>query len=64
MVKDQKDCKAAVNKVIPHPGDRNLACLREAVTHFTGTLMCYNEEPGGKIRVQFDGYYMMGSDFF
>jgi hypothetical protein len=56
-VQSKKGWKHPINKVIKNPGKKNMACLHEAVSHFTGSPLFVKELPGNKLLVQAPGYY-------
>jgi hypothetical protein len=57
-VQDDKHWKNPINKVITKPSSEELACLREAVVYYTGSMITVTEMKGNKIRVEADGYYL------
>lgn len=57
MVKNPKGWKFPIKAVIDNPGKKNLACLEEAISHFTGGFATITELKNGKLRVKAQGYY-------
>jgi hypothetical protein len=59
LVQNKKHWKNPINATIENPGEEQVACIEEAVIHFTGSIPDVVTLKGGKIRVQAEGYYAM-----
>lgn len=56
-VQNKEHWKNPIDCVIDNPGEENLACLREAIIHFTGSVPSIEKLKDGKIHVTAAGYY-------
>lgn len=56
-VKDSKDWKNPINKVLDNPTPKYLNLIDRAVIHFTGDGITVTPLKGGKVRVNAPGYY-------
>lgn len=58
MVQNKLGWKYEINKVVENPGKQNLMCVREAITHFTGSVPTFlYSEDGLKVHIRAAGYY-------
>lgn len=59
LVQNKTNWKNPINATIENPGEEQVACIEEAVIHFTGSIASVNALKNGKIRVRAEGYYAM-----
>lgn len=57
QVQNPKGWKFPINKVVDNPGQKNLACLTEAIIFFTGSVPTISEVGIGRVRIRAAGYY-------
>lgn len=56
-VKDKKNWKNGVSRLMFKPGSGKKDLIETAVAHYTGSETIWTPATGGKVRIEFAGYY-------
>ena len=56
-VKNKRNWKLGVNRLMFKPGAIKEALIEKAVAHFTGSEVQWSKASGGRVRIMYAGYY-------